>query len=110
MLLVHFLCLMCGVLSMLSWAALLAGVVGMLLFPIFPYPGIVMAIAVYYLVGCWLIRMLGWLCGFSQAVGPVIVPPAPVRIRRVILEEITPYDPQRRLVLEERMPIHDQMR
>ena len=106
MLLIQLVCGLFGVLYVVSWGVLLGGFLGMLLFPMPPYTGVAMALALYYLAGCWLIRGLARLCGYGRPSAPMVLPPpaAPVVIRRVILEEITPDDRQRRIVLQDIPP------
>ena len=48
---------------------------------------------------------LARLCGYGRpAVPEVLDPESPVRIRRVILEEVSPYDQARRIVHEDVTP------
>ena len=89
----------------LSWAILFGMFVWMFVWPVPPYAIEIVCLAFYYLAAYWIIRGIARLCGYGRpAVPAVLDPESPVRIRRVILEEVSPYDQARRIVHEDVTP------
>lgn len=89
----------------LSWAILFGAFVLMFVVPLPEVTLVIVCLAFYYLAAYWVLRGLGRLCGYGRPTTPeVLAPEPPVLIRRVIFEEVTPYDeaqPQRRIVRED---------
>jgi hypothetical protein len=76
----------------LSWLVLLLSMPWMLIAPLPPGGGTVLAVAFHYVL-CYALGVgIARLCGSRRTSRPVARVPEPVRIRRIVLEEVTPYN------------------
>jgi hypothetical protein len=74
----------------LSWLALMTSILWMMVLPGYPGSGLVFAAAFHYVLVYALGVGLARLYGYRRR--PVALAPEPVRIRRMVLEEISPYN------------------
>jgi hypothetical protein len=83
------------VLHRLSWLVFLSVFLWTFAVRLPPHGSLILSLTLWYILVYWLCLGIRRLCGYGRT--PVVRPtaslaPEPVRIRRIVLEDITPYD------------------